>query len=124
MIKTALVINDNLFMRCVIKELLESCEFNVLGEATNAKTAISMAKKLNPDLITLDNNLTDSLGINILKTLKKEGITSRIIMTSSIDQIEFIENVYKLGMDYYITKPNLDKEFISAIKETCFRLSN
>ncbi|MED2629798.1 response regulator, partial [Bacillus thuringiensis] len=49
-----LVVDDAMFMRTMIKNLLKSnAEFEVIGEAENGVEAIQKYKELQPDIVTL-----------------------------------------------------------------------
>jgi DNA-binding NarL/FixJ family response regulator len=52
--KKILIADDNVQIRFLIRSLVESAEFTVVGEAGNGKDAVEKAKQLSPDLILLD----------------------------------------------------------------------
>ena len=80
MAKKVLIVDDSLYMRTLIKDALSSSGYEIVGMAANGEAAIDMAFELQPDIITLDNILPDMLGIYILKTLKEEGLASKLVM--------------------------------------------
>ena len=49
-----MIADDNAQIRFLIRSLVESAEFTVVGQVENGKDAIEKAKQLYPDLILLD----------------------------------------------------------------------
>ena len=70
------------------------------------------------NLIILDLNLPKIHGMDVLKILKQNSrfssIPVAILSTRSDD--ETIEEVYKNGADYYISKPTLYEDFVEKVK--------
>lgn len=67
-----LVVDDAMFMRTMIKNLLKSnSEFEVIGEAENGVEAIQKYKELQPDIVTLDITMPEMDGLEALKKLLK-----------------------------------------------------
>ncbi|MDX2304343.1 MAG: response regulator [Microscillaceae bacterium] len=112
--KKVLIVDDSLYMRTIIKEALSNNGYQVIGEAVNGESAIDMAIELKPDLITLDNILPDMLGLDILRTLKDEGLLSKVIIISAVGQRSVVEEGIKLGADDYIIKPFTTEKLIEV----------
>ncbi|KXX67515.1 response regulator [Flammeovirga sp. SJP92] len=115
MAKKVLIVDDSLYMRSIIKDALEEAGFEVIGQASNGEEAIDLALDSEPDLITLDNILPDMLGLDILKTLKEEDLTSKIIMISAVGQQAVIDEGMNLGLDSYLVKPFTTEQLTEAI---------
>ncbi|MBD0402420.1 MULTISPECIES: response regulator [Flammeovirga] len=115
MAKKVLIVDDSLYMRSIIKDALEEAGFEVIGQASNGEEAIDLALDSEPDLITLDNILPDMLGLDILKTLKEEDLTSKIIMISAVGQQAVIDEGMNLGLDSYLVKPFTPEQLTEAI---------
>ena len=49
-----LVVDDALFMRKMLSDILKKEGFEIIGEADNGKDAVEKYKQLNPDLVTMD----------------------------------------------------------------------
>ena len=49
-----LVVDDALFMRKMLSDILKKEGFEVVGEADNGKDAIEKYKEVKPDLVTMD----------------------------------------------------------------------
>lgn len=76
-----------------------------MGTAKTGEEAIELAKSLQPDIITLDTVLPDMIGIDVLKSIKQEGLTSKIIFVSAAGSNKLIEQALDAGADDYLLKP-------------------
>jgi len=117
MSKKVLIVDDSLYMRTIIKDTLSEAGYEIIGQAANGESAIDMALELQPDIITLDNILPDMLGLDILRTLKGEGLASKILMISAVGQQSVIEEGLKLGAENYIVKPFSSEQLLEAVKK-------
>jgi two-component system chemotaxis response regulator CheY len=115
--KTVLIVDDSVYMRSLIKTSLTEDGFEVVGEAQDGETAIDLAIELRPDLITLDNILPDMMGLEILKVLKDEGVTSKIVMVSAVGQQTVVNKGKELGAADYIVKPFTSESLLEVINK-------
>ncbi|TCO73139.1 response regulator [Marinisporobacter balticus] len=103
--KRIMVVDDAAFMRMSLKMMLEKNGYQVVGEAENGKVAVQKAKKLNPDIITMDITMPEMDGITALKTLKEVGCKSKIIIISALGQESHVREAMILGANNFIVKP-------------------
>lgn len=104
--KRVLIVDDSLYMRTMICEIVTGAGYEVVGQAGDGESAIDMALELQPDLITLDNILPDMIGTDILQVLKEgEKIGAKVIMISAVGQESVVKEGLRLGADAYIVKP-------------------
>lgn len=81
---TVLVVDDSAFMRKSLSIMLESDPgIKVIGTAKNGSEGLEYAKRLNPDIVTLDIEMPVMDGLTALQRIMKECPTS-VIMVSSI----------------------------------------
>ena len=90
----------------------------MVGVANDGATALSMARELHPDLITLDNILPDMIGMNMIKSFKTDNPSVKIVMVSAIQQQSIIDQAISLGADSYLVKPITKENLILALEET------
>lgn len=115
--KTVLIVDDSAYMRALIKIALTDAGYDVIGEAENGEKALSMARSLQPDLMTLDNILPDMFGIEILQKLNSENTAIKIIMISAVGQDRIINKVKKMGALGYIVKPFEPELLVKTVNE-------
>lgn len=109
MAKKILVIEDNKFIRKVIKNKFSGENYNVV-EAIDGERGIMMAREEQPDIILLDLVLPEIDGFEILQKLKKESKTSKIpvIILSNLGEKENVKKGLELGAVDYLIKANFN----------------
>ena len=116
--QTILIVDDHpLFRKGVIQLIQAAPEFKVVGEAASGKEGIQRAQRLQPDMILLDLNMKDMNGIEVLKTLKDEGLDSRIIMLTVSDQAEDLMAALQAGADGYLLKDMEPEDLMQQLAE-------
>src|ERR1043165_5808845 len=114
--KKVLIVDDSLFKRQTIKNaLLSSGKYEVIGEAATGDQGIELSLELQPDIITLDNILPDMLGVDIIKELRSEDVTAKIIMVSAVGQDDVIAETKRFGADDYLVKPFTNEVLLERI---------
>lgn len=100
---SALVIDDELFAREELSELLEETgHITVLDQASNAIEGLKKINQLKPDVVFLDINMPQITGIELLAMLDPD-IQTRVVFVTAYDQFAvqaFEENAFD-----YLLKP-------------------
>ena len=100
---SALVIDDELFAREELMELLEeSGEINVIGQANNAIEGLKKINQLKPDVVFLDIQMPQITGIEMLSMLDPETMP-KVVFVTAYDQYAlqaFEDNAFD-----YLLKP-------------------
>jgi len=81
------------------------------------KTALDLFKQLNlkPDIITLDYNLPDLKGDEVLKRIKRESPNTEVILVSGQNDIETALNLIQNGAFDYIVKNDDAKNRVNTV---------
>lgn len=84
MVATVLVVDDSAFFRKRVCEILESApDIKVVGVASNGREAIELAKKLKPNVITMDYEMPVMDGVTAVRHIMQDTPTP-ILMFSSL----------------------------------------
>ena len=102
---TVLIVDDSLFMRNVLREILSKNNYEIVGEASNGIEAISKYQELKPDLTTLDITMPEMNGIEALQKIIEIDCDAKIIMCSAMGQQGVVMNAIQLGALDFIIKP-------------------
>ncbi|MGL5947853.1 MAG: two-component system response regulator NarL [Aeromonas sp.] len=102
---TVLVVDDHPLMRKGIVQLL-SLEDNleVVAEASNGTDAVALAKQHEPDLILLDLNMKGLSGLDTLRALRAEELSSRVVILTVSNARQDVQALLKAGADGYLLK--------------------
>lgn len=105
MSKRVLVVDDAVFMRMKLKDILEKNGYEVVAEAQNGVEAIEKYKTENPDLVTMDITMPEMDGIEALKGIKAVNPNAKIIMCSAMGQQSMVMEAIQSGALDFIVKP-------------------
>jgi two-component system alkaline phosphatase synthesis response regulator PhoP len=121
--KTILVIEDDAGIRVVLQDALASQGYHVMA-AEDGRKGLALARECKADLIILDVMLPFMDGFEICKAIRKEGITTPVMMLTVKD--EELDKVLglELGADDYVTKPFSLKEVTARIKALLRRVED
>lgn len=110
MAKRIMIVDDAVFMRMMVKDILEKNGFEVVAEAENGAVAVEHFKSFKPDLVTMDITMPEMNGIEALKEIKKVDPGAKIIMCSAMGQQAMVMDAIKAGAVDFIVKPfNADR---------------
>jgi two-component system alkaline phosphatase synthesis response regulator PhoP len=99
-----LVIEDNEDIAAGLRDNLE-LEGHVVRTAGTAAAGIEDARGWDPDVIILDLGLPDMDGHQVMRTLRRDGVTSSVLILSARDtEAEKVVGL-RLGAEDYVTKP-------------------
>ena len=111
-----LIVDDAVFMRKMIRNILTEIGCEVVGEAENGIEAREMYTKLAPDVVTMDLVMPKEGGIEALTQIREEDPNAKIIVISAIDQRETLMEAIKAGAVDYIVKPFEKDRVCSALE--------
>lgn len=102
---TIMLVDDHPLLRKGLKQLLAfEPDLEVIAEASSGREALALASELDPDLIVLDLNMDGMDGLETLKRLRDDGVTSRIIMLTVSNADEDVVSAISNGADGYLLK--------------------
>jgi two-component system chemotaxis response regulator CheY len=112
-----LIVDDAAFMRMMIKDILTSNGYEVVGEANNGIKAVELYKEKKPDLVTMDITMPDMDGITAVKEIRKFDKSARIIMCSALGQQSMVMDAIQAGARDFIVKPFQPDRVAEALKK-------
>jgi DNA-binding response OmpR family regulator len=110
-----LYIEDELFLAKIVKESLESRDFEVIMESDGAK-ATDLFKKVKPDICVLDIMLPNKDGFTIADEIRALDEEVPIIFLTAKTQTEDVVKGFSLGGNDYVRKPFSMEELIVRIQ--------
>jgi len=114
-----LVVDDALFMRRMLSDILKKEGIEICGEAENGKDAIDKYGQLKPDLVTMDivmPKIEEIDGIGAVKEIIKGDPQAKIIMVSAMGQHSLVVEAIQAGAKDFVTKPFQPSRVIEAVK--------
>ena len=112
---TVLIVDDAMFMRVALGNMLKEWGFEIVGEAANGKQAIEKYRELQPDLVTMDLTMPVMSGLDAIKEIIPEFPDAKIIMITALGKKRFIVDAIENGAKDFITKPFTPEKLKSVI---------
>lgn len=113
-----LIVDDHHLIREGLKKILQAeQEFEVIGEFSEAGSAVSFISKNDVDLLILDINLPDKSGIDVLTEIKEMNSGLKILILSAYPEEQYAERVFRAGAMGYVTKDSASDELLIAVKK-------
>lgn len=111
--------DDQVLVRAGIRALLESLpECTVVDECADGTLAIDSVRRHQPDMLVLDIAMPGPSGIDVAREIRRFDTQVRILILSSIDRVEVVEQAIAAGADGYLLKDFLLAELQQAIETT------
>ncbi len=114
-----MIVDDAIFMRMKLKDILEKNGYEVVAEAQNGADAIEKYKAERPDIVTMDITMPEMNGIDALKGIKKIDGSARVIMCSAMGQQAMVMEAIQAGALDFIVKPFETDRVIDSIVKAC-----
>ncbi len=112
-----LIVDDHEVVRLGLKALLERHpQFEVIGEAGNAKEAIEQVTRLHPDVVLMDIRLPGTSGIEACETIVENHPETKVIILTSYAEDEMLFSAIRAGASGYVLKQIAAEELVRAIE--------
>jgi two-component system, chemotaxis family, chemotaxis protein CheY len=104
-----LVVDDNQYMRKMIRNLLINCGIKDIHEAADGISALDAIRTVAPDVVILDWEMPLLSGAELVRIVRSPGVFPMpdipiIMLTGHCERWRVVEAV-KLGVNEYLTKP-------------------
>src|SRR6476619_5247239 len=99
-----LIVEDNAELAAGMKYNLELEGYDVLVAATGI-SGIDAVRSFSPDLIILDVMLPGADGFQVLRTIRKDGVDTPVMMLTARGEEADHVRAFRLDADQYVTKP-------------------
>jgi two-component system, OmpR family, alkaline phosphatase synthesis response regulator PhoP len=113
-VATILLVDDEPRIIQLVRDYLEHGGFTVLV-ASDGPAALRSARTGRPDLVVLDLSLPGMDGLDVARSLRRDGEVPIIMLTARTDESDKLIGL-ELGADDYLTKPFSPKELVARVR--------
>jgi len=114
---TVLIADDHTILRRGLVSLLSlNDNIQVVGEAGDGRTAVEMARQLEPDVVLMDLSMPVLNGLEATGQLKKDAPGIKVLILSAHDNDEYVAQVVRSGANGYVLKNTSPDELYQAIR--------
>jgi DNA-binding NarL/FixJ family response regulator len=111
-----LVVDDNEAVLTRATTVLAS-DCVVVGTARDGRTALEVAKTLQPDVIVLDIGMPGMSGLEVACSLRDAGSTAKLVFLTVHNEEEFVLAARASGGIGYVVKPRIASDLMVAVRE-------
>ncbi|MBP1166053.1 DNA-binding NarL/FixJ family response regulator [Chryseobacterium sp. PvR013] len=116
-ISIAIVEDEKNYNNALKKVIDYQKDMKVIAQFFDGNDAMMNLPDISPDVVMMDIQLQDMLGIEIIEKLRKEMPNTQFIMCTSFDDDEKIFNSLKAGAMGYLVKGESMDKILSSIRD-------
>ncbi len=116
-----LIVDDEPEILRLVRDYLASAGFSV-ATAKTGDEALMRARMDPPDLVVLDLGLPGFDGLDVTRSLRRQGDVPIIMLTARDDETDKLIGL-ELGADDYVTKPFSPRELVARVRAVLRRRS-
>jgi DNA-binding response OmpR family regulator len=110
-----LLVEDDADVSSALKETLEAKAYSV-DVASDAEAGLKLAENTTYDLVVLDHVLPKMSGQEMCEALRKDGITTPVLMLTVRQETKDKVAALDTGADDYLTKPFSTDELLARVR--------
>ena len=114
---TVLLAEDHLIVREGLFKLLSEEDIEVVGEATNGRQAVLLAKQLRPAVVVMDIAMPLLNGLEATRQILQAAPGSNVLILSAYSDAAYIEQAIAFGAKGFMLKHVSARDLCTAIRE-------
>lgn len=108
--------DDQLLIRAGVRAIIETLpNHELVSECADGHQAIAAIQQFHPDIVLLDIAMPGPSSIEVTRSVRQFDTQVRILVLSSIDRPEIIEQAVQAGADGYLLKDFVLDELLCAL---------
>ena len=109
-----LIVDDEEDIREFAKNFFRKRNIEVFT-AAGGKEALAIIEREKPNLVLLDVRMEEMNGIEVLRALRKQKNTVKVMMVTGVENGEAVKEAHDLGISGYIHKPLVLEELEKVV---------
>ena len=115
-----LIADDHEIVRRGIRPLIESeWGWEICGEATDGRQAVSMALELKPDIVIVDVSMPELGGVEVARQIRRDLPETEVLVFSGHESEALVHQLFAAGARGFVLKSEAVANLIPAIKALC-----
>ncbi len=112
-----LLADDHQIVRQGLRGILVAAGHEVIGEASDGREALKLARTLNPDIAVLDLSMPLLNGLDAAREMRRLVPDIKIILLTMYTDKGYVLQALRAGARGYVVKTQAAEDLISAIRE-------
>lgn len=105
-----------IFREGLIKIISGEPELEIVAHTGDGSEALKLIRAERPNLAILDVSMPNQSGLDVVKTLKSEGIDTEFIILTMYKEEAYFNEALDLGVKGYVLKENATSDLIACIQ--------
>jgi DNA-binding NarL/FixJ family response regulator len=112
-----LIADDQSIVRAGLKTIFESQDdLEVVGEAPDGRTALDLARTLNPDVIVMDIRMPVLDGLEATRRLAEVGLETRVLILTTYGLDEYVYEALRAGAAGFMLKTDPPARLVEGLR--------
>ncbi|MEV0440496.1 response regulator transcription factor [Streptomyces spectabilis] len=112
-----LIVDDEWMVRSMLSTIMASApDIEVVGEASDGNTAVSMAAALDPDVVLMDIRMPRSDGLTATERLTRSPRPPHVVVLTTFDLDEYVQTALRHGAVGFLLKDATADDMIAAVR--------
>ena len=111
-----LIADDHPIFRSGLRQVIESdASMSVIAEADDGAAALSLIREHKPDIVVLDINMPDVSGFEVVASMRKEKLSSEIVLLTMHNEEAMFTKALSLGVRGYVLKDSATSDILNCL---------
>ncbi|HZV80661.1 MAG TPA: response regulator [Geobacteraceae bacterium] len=115
---TVMIVDDELFFRGLLRDILTKAGLNVVAEAANGTDAVVMYREYSPDIVLMDIYMPEKSGIDSTGEIMAIDPGAKILICSGVGYDQDLDAAMQAGARGVVYKPFYDEEVLEMVRKT------
>src|SRR5918992_1047763 len=111
-----MLVDDHDLFRTGLRNLLEEQGVQIVAEASEGATALTMVRELAPDIVVMDLNMPGMNGIEATREIARLAPLTRVVVLTISDQDEDVIDAIVAGACGYLMKDSSIQDLMQGIR--------
>src|SRR4051812_23373038 len=112
------IVDDHDLARAGLRSMLAGERgLEVIGEATNGREALALARRLQPNLMLMDVRMPEMDGLTATRAIKAECPGVSVIIVTMHENLDYLFEALKAGAAGYLLKDATQREVVGAVRQ-------
>lgn len=117
-VATVMIVDDEIFFRGLLRDILTKDGLQVVAEAANGADAVALYRQHSPAIVLMDIYMPEKNGIDATREIMALDPGARILICSGVGYDQDLEAALQQGARGVIYKPFFDEEVLDIIRKT------
>ena len=112
-----LIVDDHSIVREGVRMILTGQEdFEVVGEASNGREGVELARRMKPDVVVMDISMPDMNGIEATAKIRSEMPKVEVLGLTMHEENSYVFELLKAGAAGYVLKRAAAEDLVNAVR--------